>query len=116
MIRVLQIAVLILLFGLALFSFLTKNSDKAEMQNIGFVSSFAVDMVDTNFRVTLEVINPIRLKANTTSQQPATLTYSAIGRTLGDAANQLFLKIPLTIALRFLLLSLKNSIKKRTVL
>ena len=102
MIRVLQIAVLILLFGLALFSFLTKNSDKAEMQNIGFVSSFAVDMVDTNFRVTLEVINPIRLKANTTSQQPATLTYSAIGRTLGDAANQLFLKIPLTIKLNTL--------------
>lgn len=102
MIRLIQVLALFFLFFLGAFSFLAENSDKSELKYVGFVSTFAIDLVEKDFKVSLEVINPIRLKMNSTSQEAATLTYSAVGKTLGEAVSQLFLKIPLTIKLNAL--------------
>ena len=106
MTRWIQVLTLFFLFFLGIFSFLTENSDKSQLQNAGFVSAFAIDLMEEDFKVSLEVVNPIRLKMNSTSQESATLTYSATGKTLGDAINTLFLKIPLTIRLNALQLIL----------
>lgn len=118
MVRAIQVIAMGVLVFVALYSFLAANLDQAELQDVSFASAFAVDKVEDDFRVTLQVINPIRLKQNTTTQQPATLVYSAIGKTLGDAINRLFLQIPQQIKLNALQLILiqEELVEKQSII
>lgn len=118
MVRGIQVIAIGLLFFAALYSFLSANFDQSELQDVAFVSAFAVDQVGDDLRVTVQVINPIRLKQGTSSQQSATLVYSALGKTLGDAVNRLFLQVPLEIkfnALQLILIQDKV-VKKQKII